>query len=162
MLKAVTLGLAAAVVAAGTAVAGMGKTVVDVAAGDDRFTTLVAAVKAADLAGTLQGDGPFTVFAPTNEAFDKLPEGTVASLLEPGNKDKLRAILTYHVLPAKVMAGDVTGKQVSAETVNGAMLDVDGTGDGVTAGGARVVAADVGASNGVIHVVDSVIMPPES
>lgn len=163
MLKAITLAIAGAVVAASTAMAGMGgKTVVDIAANDDRFTTLVTAVKAAGLAETLQGDGPFTVFAPTNAAFEKLPEGTVESLLEPENKEKLQAILTYHVLPAKVMAGDVKGKQLSVDTVNGAKLDVNATNDGVMAGGANVVAADIQASNGVIHVVDKVILPPES
>ncbi len=163
MLKALTLALAGAVVAVSTAMAGMGgKTVVDVAANDDRFTTLVAAVKAAGLAETLQGEGPFTVFAPTDAAFEKLPEGTVESLLEPENKEKLQAILTYHVLPAKVMAGDIKGKQVSVDTVNGTKLDVNATNGGVMAGGANVIAADIRASNGVIHVVDTVILPPES
>lgn len=163
MFKTLSLALAAVVVAAGTAVAGMyGKTVVDVAAGDDRFTTLVKAVKAADLAGTLKGDGPFTVFAPTNEAFAELPEGTVENLLKPENKDKLRAILTYHVVPGKVMAKDVSATTVSAETVNGATLDVGKMNGGVMAGNASIVATDIEASNGVIHVVDSVIMPPES
>ena len=163
MLKALTLALAGAVVAVSTAMAGMGgKTVVDVAANDGRFTTLVAAVKAAGLAETLQGEGPFTVFAPTDAAFEKLPEGTVENLLEPENKEKLQAILTYHVLPAKVMAGDIKGKQVSADTVNGTKLDVNATNGGVMAGGAKVIAADIAASNGVIHVVDTVILPPES
>jgi uncharacterized surface protein with fasciclin (FAS1) repeats len=161
MLKTLSLALATAVLAVGTATAGMQKTVVDIAAGDDRFETLVAAVKAADLAGTLSGDGPFTVFAPTDEAFEKLPEGTVDNLLKPENKDQLRAILTYHVVPGKVMSADIAGKEMTADTVNGTGLPIDAT-DGVSVGGASVVKADIEASNGVIHVVDSVILPPES
>jgi uncharacterized surface protein with fasciclin (FAS1) repeats len=127
-----------------------------VAAGD--FTTLVAAVKAAGLVDTLKGEGPFTVFAPTDAAFAKLPKGTVESLLKPENKDKLVAILTYHVVPAKVPSKDV--KPMKAPTVNGAEATItvkDGT---VMIDNAKVTAVDIYASNGVIHVIDSVIMPP--
>lgn len=121
------------------------------------FNTLVAAVQAADLVGTLKGDGPFTVFAPTDEAFAKLPDGTVETLLLPENQDQLIAILTYHVVPAKVMAADVaTGE---APTVNGKPLAVLVGSDGVMVGDARVVKTDVGASNGVIHVIDTVLLP---
>ena len=162
MIRRFVFALALMLVTVTGAQAGMSKTIVDIAAGDDRFTTLVAAVKAAGLAETLSGDGPFTVFAPTNDAFAKLPDGTVEDLLKPENKDRLTAILTYHVLPAKVMAADVSGSMVEAGTVNGAKLSVDGTGDGVTAGGANVIVANVEGSNGVIHAVDSVILPPES
>ncbi len=122
------------------------------------FATLVAAVKAADLVDTLKGKGPFTVFAPNDDAFAKLPAGTVESLLEPENKDKLVAILTYHVVPGKVMAADVV-KLESAATVQGqevAIKVADGT---VMVDNATVIAADVKASNGVIHVIDTVIMP---
>ncbi len=131
--------------------------IVDVAAGNDDFSTLVAAVKAAGLVETLKGDGPFTVFAPTNEAFAKLPDGTVESLLKPENKEKLIGILTYHVVPGKVMAADVAPGEVG--TVNGEKAKIS-VGDGkVMIDNATVTATDVGASNGVIHVIDTVIMP---
>lgn len=133
------------------------KTIVDVAAGNPDFSTLVTAVKAAGLADTLSGEGPFTVFAPTNEAFAKLPAGTVDDLLKPENKDKLVAVLTYHVVPGKVTAADV-GKLTSAKTVNGKAISID-TRNGVKIDNAIVTAADVKASNGVIHVIDSVILP---
>lgn len=131
--------------------------IVDTAVGAGQFNTLVALVKAAGLVETLKGDGPFTVFAPTDEAFAKIPEATRASLLKPENKALLTSILTYHVVPGKVMAKDV--KTGAAVTVNGQRIDLvakDGT---VTVDGAKVVAADVGATNGVIHVIDTVIMP---
>lgn len=162
MLRRIALALAALVLASGTATAGMNKSVVDVAAGDDRFETLVQAVQAADLAETLSGEGPFTVFAPTDDAFAKLPEGTVENLLKPENRDQLRAILTYHVVPEEVPSSAIAGKTVQADTVNGKPLAIDASGGGVKVGNANVVAADVSASNGVIHVVDTVIMPPES
>lgn len=133
--------------------------IVDTAVSAGNFTTLVAAVQAAGLAETLKGPGPFTVFAPTDEAFAKLPAGTVEDLLKPENKDKLAAILTYHVVPGKVMASDVTGKETMAKTVQGAEVKVNGT-DGVMVDGAKVVQADIAADNGVIHVIDTVIMPP--
>lgn len=130
--------------------------IVDVAAGNESFSTLVAAVKAAGLVDTLKGEGPFTVFAPTNEAFAKLPAGTVEDLLKPENKEKLVAILTYHVVPGKVMAADVKAGEVA--TVQGGKITITTT-DGVKVDDAKVVTTDVAASNGVIHVIDSVIMP---
>lgn len=134
-----------------------GKDIVAVAVGAGSFNTLVAAVKAAGLVETLQGDGPFTVFAPTDEAFAKLPEGTVAGLLKPENKEKLIAILTYHVLPGKVMASDVTTSQ--PKTVNGKSINVKVGPNGVMVDNANVVKTDIPASNGVIHVIDTVILP---
>lgn len=130
--------------------------IVDVAAGNESFSTLVAAVKAAGLVDTLKGEGPFTVFAPTNEAFAKLPAGTVEDLLKPENKEKLVAILTFHVVPGKVMAADVKAGEVA--TVQGGKITIT-TADGVKVDDAKVVTTDVAASNGVIHVIDSVIMP---
>jgi uncharacterized surface protein with fasciclin (FAS1) repeats len=132
--------------------------IVDTAVAAGNFKTLVAAVQAAGLVDTLKGTGPFTVFAPTDEAFAKLPAGTVDDLLKPENKDKLVAILTYHVVPGKVMAADVTGKKTMAKSVQGGEITVDGT-NGVKVDGATVVQADIVASNGVIHVIDAVIMP---
>ncbi|MEY3458209.1 MAG: hypothetical protein RL215_1366 [Planctomycetota bacterium] len=132
--------------------------IVDTAVSAGSFKTLVAAVKAAGLVETLKGAGPFTVFAPTDEAFAKLPKGTVESLLKPENKEKLVAILTYHVVPGKVMAADVV-KLKSAKTVQGQEVTVkvaDGT---VSIDGAKVVKTDIACSNGVIHVIDSVILP---
>ena len=137
---------------------GHSKDIVDTAVENGSFTTLVAAVQAAGLVDTLKGDGPFTVFAPTDEAFAALPEGAVANLLKPENKDQLVAILTYHVLPGKVMSGDIAGKTLEPETVQGSTVAIDAT-DGVKIDGATVVAADVEATNGVIHVIDAVIMP---
>jgi len=135
-----------------------GNTIVDVAASNGSFTTLVAAVQAAGLVETLSGPGPFTVFAPTDAAFAALPAGTVESLLLPENKDQLIAILTYHVVPGQIMAADVVGANVRVATVNGAMIHVDGR-NGVRINNANVTAADVMASNGVIHVIDTVLLP---
>ncbi|WP_234497811.1 fasciclin domain-containing protein [Vibrio maritimus] len=137
---------------------GMKKDIVDVAAENGSFTTLVAAVQAAGLVDTLKGEGPFTVFAPTDEAFAKLPEGTVESLLQPENKDKLVAILTYHVVPGKVMAADVMGLD-KAKTVQGQEIMITKKDGMVMVDNATVVATDVKAKNGVIHVIDAVIMP---
>lgn len=134
------------------------KDIVDTAAAAGSFNTLLAAATAAGLVDALKGDGPLTLFAPTDEAFAALPAGTVESLLLPENKDQLVAILTYHVVPGKVMASDLAGKTLSAETLNGASVAVDGT-DGVVVGGAKVIKADVKASNGVIHVIDKVLIP---
>lgn len=136
----------------------MSKDIVDTAAGAGQFKTLVAAVEAAGLVDTLKGDGPFTVFAPSDEAFAKLPDGTVEDLLKPENKDKLVAILTYHVVPGKIMSGDISGKTSEVKTVQGDTLNVDAT-DGVKVDEAKVVKADIDASNGVIHVIDTVVMP---
>ena len=139
---------------------GMKKDIVDVAAANGSFSTLVAAVKAAGLVDTLKGDGPFTVFAPTDEAFAKLPSGTVENLLKSENKDKLTAILTYHVVSGKVMATDVV-KLDSAATVQGQSVNVTTNDGSVMINNANVVMADVKASNGVIHVIDTVLLPKE-
>ncbi len=141
------------------ALAAQANDIVDIAAANEDFETLVAAVQAADLVETLKGEGPFTVFAPTDAAFAKLPEGTLESLLMPENKDQLVAVLTYHVVPGKVMAGDIMGKETMAETVQGQALDIDATGDAVMVDAATVVQADIEASNGVIHVIDTVVLP---
>jgi uncharacterized surface protein with fasciclin (FAS1) repeats len=141
----------------GASVAKATQDIVGVASTAGTFNTLVAAVKAAGLADTLQGPGPFTVFAPTDEAFAKLPAGTVESLLKPENKQKLAAILTYHVIPGKVMAADV--KTMQAKTVNGQSLAIEARNSGVTVNGANVIATDVAATNGVIHVIDTVVLP---
>ena len=133
------------------------KDIVAVASGAGSFNTLVAAVKAAGLVETLQGTGPFTVFAPTDEAFAKLPKGTVEDLLKPENKAKLVAILTYHVVAGKVMAANV--KTMKAKTVNGKELDIKVADGHVTVDGAKVVTTDVAASNGVIHIIDTVLLP---
>jgi len=134
--------------------------IVETAVSAGSFNTLAAALEAAGLVETLQGDGPFTVFAPTDEAFAKLPEGTVEELLAPGNRDKLTAILTYHVVPGELMAADVVGAD-QATTVQGSPVRFRVT-DGVAMiEGARIVQTDIQASNGVIHVIDSVILPPE-
>jgi uncharacterized surface protein with fasciclin (FAS1) repeats len=132
--------------------------IVDTAVAAGTFKTLVAAVTAAGLGETLKGEGPFTVFAPSDDAFAKLPAGTVDDLVKPENKDKLTAILTYHVLPGKVMAADIAGKKLEPATVNGETLHVDAT-SGVKVNGASVVTADIEATNGVIHVIDAVLMP---
>jgi uncharacterized surface protein with fasciclin (FAS1) repeats len=136
-----------------------GDDIIDIAASNEDFSTLVAAVQAAGLVETLKSDGPFTVFAPTNDAFAKLPEGTVESLLLPENKDQLVSILTYHVVSGVATSETLAGKRVRYATVNGETVHIDGTGDGVTVEDANVVAADIMATNGVIHVIDSVILP---
>jgi len=134
--------------------------IVDTAIAAGSFETLVAAVQAAGLVDTLKGEGPFTVFAPTDEAFAALPEGTVESLLEEENRDQLVSILTYHVIPGRVMSSDIAGQTLSVETVQGMELAIDAT-DGVRVGEATVVTADVEASNGVIHVIDTVLIPAQ-
>ncbi len=135
--------------------------IVTIASGNDDFSTLVAAVQAAGLVETLQGEGPFTVFAPTNEAFAKLPEGTVEDLLKPESKDNLTAILTYHVVPGKVMAEQVLGMDgAEVATVQGASVTISVVDGSVKVDEATVTQTDIEASNGVIHVIDSVILPP--
>ncbi|MGQ7791619.1 fasciclin domain-containing protein [Faunimonas sp. B44] len=156
---------AAAAVAFGLALGAGGafaaeKDIVDTAVEAGQFKTLAAALEAAGLVATLKGDGPFTVFAPTDEAFAALPAGTVEDLLKPENKDRLTAILTYHVVPGAVTSSDVAGLD-RADTVNGKPLAISAEGGTVTVNDATVVSADVEASNGVIHVVDKVILPPE-
>ena len=132
--------------------------IVDTAVSAGQFNTLVAAVEAADLVATLKGDGPFTVFAPTDEAFAALPEGTVERLLKPENKDELIAVLTYHVVAGKIMSSDIAGKETMVESVQGSELDVNAT-NGVTVDGATVITADITTDNGVIHVIDRVVLP---
>lgn len=131
--------------------------IVEMAMQNEEFSTLVAAVKAAGLVDALSSEGPFTVFAPTNAAFAKLPKGTVENLLKPENKDKLVALLTYHVVPMKVMAADV--KTMMAPTVNGKEMSVSVSDKGVMVDQSKVVSTDIVCSNGVIHVIDAVIMP---
>ena len=132
--------------------------IVDTAVSAGSFNTLVAAVKAAGLVETLKGDGPFTVFAPTDEAFAKLPAGTVEDLLKPENKEKLQAVLTYHVVSGKVMSNDVAGKQMNAKTVQGSDIKVNGM-NGVRINESMVTKADIVTDNGVIHVIDRVLLP---
>ncbi len=132
--------------------------IVETAVAAGSFKTLAAALEAADLVDALQGKGPFTVFAPTDEAFAKLPQGVIADLLKPENKAKLAGILTYHVVPGKVMASQVV-KLAGAKTLNGQRIDISASGDGVTVNNANVVKTDIECTNGVIHVIDSVILP---
>lgn len=155
LLRNTAIAAALAVGAATTASAQYGKNIVETAVDAGSFTTLVAAVQAAGLVDVLSGPGPFTVFAPTDEAFAKLPAGTVEALL--ADKEKLTAILTYHVVPGAVKAADVV-KLTSAMTVQGGSLRID-TSDGVKVNNATVVATDIMASNGVIHVIDTVLIP---
>ncbi|MEO0830833.1 MAG: fasciclin domain-containing protein [Pseudomonadota bacterium] len=150
------IAAAAATLIAAPAFAGS-KDLVDTAAGNNDFSTLVAAVQAAGLVDTLKGDGPFTVFAPTNAAFEALPAGTVEDLLKPENKDQLVAVLTYHVVPGKVMSTDLVD-DMTAVTVQGGDITID-LDNGVKINDATVTAADVEAANGVIHVIDKVILP---
>jgi uncharacterized surface protein with fasciclin (FAS1) repeats len=147
-------------IAAGSATAyAADKDIVDTAVAAGQFKTLTAALTAAGLVDTLKGPGPFTVFAPTDAAFAKLPAGTVDTLLKPENKAKLTAILTYHVVAGKVMAADVVMLK-EAKTVNGAMVAVKVDGGNVMINNAKVTTADIEASNGVIHVIDTVLLPP--
>ncbi len=142
-----------------TTVKAQSKDIVDLAVGSDNLKTLVAAVKAGGLVDVLKGDGPFTVFAPTDEAFAALPKGTLEMLLKPENKDKLVKILTYHVVSGKVMSTDLSNGQKAA-TVQGDKVAVSIGGGNVKINDAKVVAADVKAKNGVVHVIDKVILPP--
>ncbi|MEL6642288.1 MAG: fasciclin domain-containing protein [Pseudomonadota bacterium] len=157
MLRNTLAALAATTVLAAPAFAMDKKDIVDTAVEAGSFETLVAAVQAAGLVETLKGEGPFTVFAPTDEAFAALPEGTVENLLLPENIDTLTAILTYHVVPGKVMSGDLTDG-MEAATVEGSEVTIMTEG-GVTVEGASVVTADIETANGVIHVIDQVILP---
>ena len=142
----------------GPAMSYMKKDIVGTAVDAGSFTTLVTALKSAGLVDVLKGDGPFTVFAPTDEAFKALPEGTVADLLKPENKAKLISILTYHVVPGKTVAADLTGKKVTVKTVEGSPVKINGT-NGVKVNEASVVKPDIMTSNGVIHVINKVILP---
>ena len=134
------------------------KNIVETAVQSGKFNTLVAALKAAGLVNTLNGKGPFTVFAPSDTAFSKLPAGTVDGLLKPENKAKLVSILAYHVIPGKIMSGDIAGKKISVKTVQGSEISVDAM-YGVKINDSNVVSADIAATNGVIHVIDKVLMP---
>ena len=157
-LRHFTLALITVLPLAFTSAAVKAGDIVDTAASSDQFNTLVAAVKAAGLVETLKSDGPFTVFAPTDEAFAALPAGTVENLLKPENKEQLVAVLTYHVIPGKVMSGDIAGKTADVATVQGSELSIDAT-SGVMVDGANVTTADIITSNGVIHVIDKVVLP---
>lgn len=157
-MKKIVLALSALVFSTAVFAGSMAKKdIVETAVEAGTFNTLVAAVQAADLVETLQSEGPFTVFAPTDEAFAALPEGTVDNLLKPENKDQLVEILTYHVVPGKVMSTDLTADTM-ATTAQGTDVEIL-VGEGVTVNGAAVVTPDVEASNGVIHVIDAVILP---
>ncbi|HET9361012.1 MAG TPA: fasciclin domain-containing protein [Vicinamibacterales bacterium] len=155
-----SLALVGIMAAASPARAQQTKDIVDTAVAAGSFTTLAKALTAADLVATLKGPGPFTVFAPTDEAFAKLPAGTLDTLLKPENRAMLRRVLTYHVVPGKVMAADVV-KVNSAKAVSGDMLSITARGGTVMVDGAHVVKTDIAASNGVIHVVDAVLLPRE-
>jgi uncharacterized surface protein with fasciclin (FAS1) repeats len=160
MLTFTSLALAGMLAAAPPARAQQARDIVDTAVAAGSFTTLAKALKAADLVATLKGPGPFTVFAPTDEAFAKLPAGTLDTLLKPENRTMLRRVLTYHVVPGKVMAADVV-KTSSANAVSGDTLSIKVSGGTVTVDRARVVKTDIAATNGVIHVVDAVLLPPD-
>lgn len=162
MLKSFAIGaLAALAIAASPATAAaQAKDIVDTAVAAGSFKTLAKALQAADLVTTLKGAGPFTVFAPTDEAFAALPAGTIENLLKPENKAKLQRILTYHVVPGKVMAADVV-KMKSAKAVSGDSLMIATKGNGVMVDNARVVKTDIVATNGIIHVIDAVVLPKD-
>ena len=157
-IKRLTVALLAVLPLAFTSVSAKAQDIVDTAIAAGQFGTLVAAVQAAGLVDVLKGDGPFTVFAPTDEAFAALPAGTVENLLKPENKDQLTAILTYHVVPGKIMSADIAGKTAEVTTVQGSDISVNAM-NGVMVDNATVVAADIEADNGVIHVINQVVMP---
>jgi uncharacterized surface protein with fasciclin (FAS1) repeats len=163
MLKTGTLGIAVItlMLSAGAHAQQDDKDIVETAMAAGSFTTLTKALKAADLVDTLKGQGPFTVFAPTDEAFAKLPAGTLNDLLKPENKQKLQRILTYHVVPGRVSSTDVV-KLRTAKSVSGDTIDITANGGTVRVDSAHVVRTDIAASNGVIHVIDTVIMPDNS
>jgi uncharacterized surface protein with fasciclin (FAS1) repeats len=152
-------GMIAAVAALGLTSPAMAGDIVDTAVKAGKFNTLAAALQAADLVDTLKGPGPFTVFAPTDDAFSKLPAGTVEGLLKPENKAQLVKLLTYHVVPGKVMSSSLAGKMMEVNTVEGTTLAIDARSGGVKVDNAMVVSADIVADNGVIHVIDAVVMP---
>ena len=159
MLRKTFVSLAAGALVSLVSVNANAADIVDTAVKAGQFNTLAAALKAGDLIVVLKGTGPFTVFAPTDEAFKKLPPGTVENLLKPENKAQLVKILTYHVVPGKVMSPALAGKKTDAKTVQGEMVMVDATMGGVTVNGAKVVTADIAADNGVIHAIDTVLIP---
>lgn len=157
------LGGGTALLTLGACAQPQGDDIVDIAAANPEFSTLVTALQAAGLVDTLKGDGPFTVFAPTNAAFAALPAGTVDSLLLPENRDQLVSVLTYHVVPGQITAGDVLGTRQAVTTVQGGTLDVNGQvgkfGTGVKVNDANVIQPDIFATNGVIHAIDAVLLP---
>jgi uncharacterized surface protein with fasciclin (FAS1) repeats len=159
MLRQIAIGIVAAFLTA-SAAQGQSSTkdIVDTAVAAGSFTTLAKALQAADLVDTLKGNGPFTVFAPTDDAFAKLPKGTLEDLLKPANKAKLRRILSYHVVPGNVTAADVV-KLKSAKAVSGDTIDIKASGGSVMVEESRVIKTDITASNGVIHVIDAVMLP---
>lgn len=152
-------GIFAGVAALGLTFPAMASDIVDTAVKAGQFNTLAAALKAADLVDTLKGPGPFTVFAPTDDAFKKLPAGTVENLLKPENKAQLVKVLTYHVVPGKVMSASLAGKMTEVKTVEGETLAIDASSSGVMVNNAKIVSADIAADNGVIHVIDTVVIP---
>ena len=156
--RRISLAIFAALPLAFTTVQVKAQDIVDTAVAAGQFNTLVAAVQAAGLVDVLKGDGPFTVFAPTDEAFAALPEGTVENLLKPENREQLVAVLTYHVVPGKIMSTDIAGQTAEVESVQGSALSVDAT-NGVKVDDATVVAADIETDNGVIHAIDQVVLP---
>ena len=159
-IAAAFAALAFTLMAATASLAGGHGSIADKAKSAGNFSTLLAAAEAAGLAEELNnGEGPYTVFAPTDEAFAALPEGTVQDLLKPENKERLTAVVRMHVVPGKVMSADLAGKTTEAETLGGGTVSVDATGDAVTVGEATVTQADIEAVNGVIHVIDKVMMP---
>lgn len=158
IIRRYVLAIAATFPLAFSAIPAQAADIVETAVSAGQFNTLVAAVQAAGLVDVLKGEGPFTVFAPTDEAFAALPEGTVENLLKPENIDQLVAILTYHVVPGKVMSSDIAGQSLEVASVEGSSLSINAT-DGVKIDNANVVSADIETSNGVIHVIDSVVLP---
>ena len=158
-MRKMLMGLTAATLVSLGSTTSYAADIVDTAVKAGQFNTLAAALKAGGLIETLKGPGPFTVFAPTDAAFAKLPAGTVDNLLKPENKAKLVQILTYHVVPGKIMSASLAGKKTDAKTIEGDDLAIDATMSGVTVNGAKVVSADVAADNGVIHVIDTVLLP---
>ena len=159
MMRKLIMGLTAATLVSLGSVPSYAADIVDTAVKAGQFNTLAAALKAAGLIDTLKGKGPFTVFAPTDAAFAKLPAGTVANLLKPENKANLVQILTYHVVSGKIMSASLAGKKTDAKTVEGRNISIDATMGSVKVNSATVISADVGADNGVIHVIDTVVIP---
>ena len=158
-IKASSFALILITASSVSAISAKAADIVDTAMAAGNFTTLVTALKAADLVMTLKGKGPFTVFAPTDDAFKKLPAGELDDLLKPANKEKLKKILTYHVLAKKVMAADLKGKMLDEKTVEGNMVNIDAQGMDVKVGTGMVTMADIAADNGVIHAIDTVQIP---
>ncbi len=158
-IKASSFALILITASSVSAISAKAADIVDTAMAAGNFTTLVTALKAADLVMTLKGKGPFTVFAPTDDAFKKLPAGELDDLLKPANKEKLKKILTYHVLAKKVMATDLKGKMLDEKTVEGNMVKIDAQGMDVKVGTGIVTMADIAADNGVIHAIDTVQIP---